>query len=135
MYTQKNLLCIHKRSLVHAQHSCACSGPGTQQKALGRSQALHRAFVYTQEILSCTRNKCILTLSYFLIILIIIYPLVQDISLTAYIPSVVLTYILSLHILHPLFSHIFLLHRMIRTYSMIQPTRSASYRPVEARLS
>ena len=29
VYTQKNLLCIHKRSLVHAQHSCACSGPGT----------------------------------------------------------------------------------------------------------
>ena len=28
MHTQKNLLCIHKRSLVHAQHSCACSGPG-----------------------------------------------------------------------------------------------------------
>ena len=26
--TQKNLLCIHKRSPVHAQHSCACSGPG-----------------------------------------------------------------------------------------------------------
>ena len=29
VYTQKNLLCIHKRSLVHAQHSCAYSGPGT----------------------------------------------------------------------------------------------------------
>ena len=27
VYTQKNLLCIHKRSLVHAQQSCACSGP------------------------------------------------------------------------------------------------------------
>ena len=60
VYTQKNLLCIHKRSLVHAQHSCACSGPGTPgardpKKALGRSQALDRAFFGSLGC-ACTRD-------------------------------------------------------------------------------
>ena len=71
VYTQKNLLCIHKRSLVHAQHSCACSGPGTPgardpKKALGRSQAWPRGFwalvpgfpgqEHAQECRACTRD-------------------------------------------------------------------------------
>ena len=89
-------------------------GPwGPRPRACTRVLCMHkRSLVYTQEILLCTRNKCILTLSYFLIILIIIYPLVQHISLTTYNPSVVLTYILLLHIVHPSFQHIFLLHRI-----------------------
>ena len=68
----KRISCMHKRSLVHAQHSCACSGPGSPgardpKKALGRSRALDRAFVgsqapgvpgpeHAQECCACTRD-------------------------------------------------------------------------------
>ena len=72
MYTQKNLLCIHKRSLVHAQHSCACSGPGTPgardpEKARSRAWDRPSAFFgsldpgvpcpeHAQECCACTRD-------------------------------------------------------------------------------
>ena len=72
VYTQKDLLCIHKRSLVHAQHSRACSGPGNPgardpKRQLGRSQALDRCLFgslapgvpgpgHAQECCACTRD-------------------------------------------------------------------------------
>ena len=73
--------CVYTRSLVHTQHSCACSGPGNpearaQQKALGPvpgpgrahfgpsplgslAQSMHKSVVHAQEI-SCvyTRDSC-----------------------------------------------------------------------------
>ena len=71
-YTQKNLLCIHKRSPVHAQHSCACSGPGTPgardpKKARSRARDWPSAFFgslapgvpgpeHGQECCACTRD-------------------------------------------------------------------------------
>ena len=80
-YTQKNLLCIHKRSLAHAQHSCRGQGPkkgrwpvpgpgprlfwvpgpwGPWPRACTRVLCMHkRSLVYTQEILLCIHNKCI----------------------------------------------------------------------------
>ena len=83
VYTQKKLLCIHKRSLVHAQHSCACQGPGTQKRRwagpgpwtapflgpwpLGSlAQSMHKSVAHAQEISCvytrdslCIRNQCI----------------------------------------------------------------------------
>ena len=57
-----HLLCIHKRiSCVYTQHSCACSGPGTP----GARDPKKRSLVYTQEILFCIHNKCILIISYY----------------------------------------------------------------------
>ena len=64
VYTQKNLLCIHKRSLVHAQHSCACSGPGNpgdkdpkrpRSRAWDRPSCLFGA-EHAQECCACTRD-------------------------------------------------------------------------------
>ena len=70
VYTQKNLLCIHKRSLVHAQHSYARGpGPGTGPAPflgpwpLGSlAQSMHKSVVHAQEI-SCvyTRNSFVYT--------------------------------------------------------------------------
>ena len=72
LYTQKNLLCIHNRSLVHAQHSCACSGPETPgardpKKARSRARDRPSAFFgslapgvpgpeHAQECCACTRD-------------------------------------------------------------------------------
>ena len=72
VYTQKNLLCVHKRSLVHAQHSCACSGPGTpgardprnaQSRARDRPSAFFGSLApgvtckeHAQECCACTRD-------------------------------------------------------------------------------
>ena len=95
----KRISCVYTRDLFQglgpAQRLFWVPGPwGPWPRACTRVLCMHkRSLVYTQEIFLCTRNKCILTLSYLLIILISIYPLVQPISLTTYNPSFVLTYI------------------------------------------
>ena len=64
VYTQKNLLCIHKRSLVHAQHSCACSGPGNpgardpkRQRSGPRILCMHKNLVHAQYTLLFLHNN------------------------------------------------------------------------------
>ena len=62
MYTRKNLLCIHRRSLVHAQHSCACTTflwPGTQKwrgPGPGTGPAPFLGPWRLQECCACTRD-------------------------------------------------------------------------------
>jgi len=87
VYTQENLLCIHQspqRSLVHAQHSCACQGPRTQKKRGSRAWGRPSAFVgslapgvpgteHAQECCACTRDLLCIHKRFFCVYTTVLY--------------------------------------------------------------